>query len=30
VLRMQARVQQRFGNLFGYTRAVAFPNIGGK
>jgi hypothetical protein len=30
VLRTQARIRKRLGDLFGYTRAVAFPNSGGK
>jgi hypothetical protein len=30
VLRTQARIRRGLGDLFGYTRAVAFPNIGGK
>jgi hypothetical protein len=30
VLRTQGRIQKRVGGLFGYVRAAAFPNIGGK
>jgi hypothetical protein len=30
VLRTQERIEKRVGDLFGYTRAAAFPNVGGK